>query len=135
MESYPKADALKILGKDAKVPDLPKTVLKARSDFDKAHATFKNAQDEIEASILDLQNHSSALSNALEQFKAKIEKEDFGLNSEDKEDQGKIKKAVDLLTGGLDEAIEGWNDTVKTLDELDKHVIQLARYEPPKTDV
>jgi hypothetical protein len=118
------AEALKVLGKDAKIPDPPKAVVKAMSDFEKAHATFEKARDEIEASILDLQNHNSAVIHALEQNKSKLQKEDFGLKDGD---QDKIKKAQDLLTGALDHIIEGWNDGNKGLDELDEHIILLGK--------
>jgi hypothetical protein len=69
----------------------------------------------------------------LEQFRAKLEKDDFSLNSKD--DKDKIKKAEDLLTGELDDAIKDWGDDNKILDELDKHVIQLGNYSPPKASI
>ena len=53
-----------------------------------------------------MQNHVSAFTNALEQFKAKIEKDDFGLESKD--DKDRIKKAEDLLTSELADAIKDW---------------------------
>jgi hypothetical protein len=123
-----KAAALKILGKDAEVPDLPDTITQAGTNRTKANGEFDKGREDCEAKVLAVQNANDSLRNALKQFEAKIEKSDFKLDSKKKEDLQKIQKARQLLTGKLNAAIKLNEDDDKMLDEVDKHLIQLGKY-------
>jgi|ERR1700761_5631016 len=124
-----RADVIKLLGKDADVPDLTPEVNKAGDTFSKANDAFPAARKDLEDKLLDLQNANSALTNAIKQLKAKVEKSDFGLDP--KRDVKKIKQAEKMLTASLEDALKTRTTVDKTLDELDKHLIQLAKYKSP----
>lgn len=124
-----RADAIKLLGKDAEVPDLTPAVTKADDAFTKANDAFPAARKELESKLLDLQDANSALTNAVKQLKATVEKSDFGLDR--KKDAKKIQQAEKMLTASLDDALKTRTTVDKTLDELDKHLIQLSKYKSP----
>ena len=129
-----KEAALKILGKDGQVPDIPSHVPPAVKQMLKAWGEFDQSREACEAAVLALQNNSDAVRNALKQFATKIEKSDFNLNPKDKDDLKKIEEARKLLMGTLDEAVTFYNDHDKMLDEVNKHLSQLEKYkqeEPP----
>jgi hypothetical protein len=125
-----KASALKILGKDAEVPDMPDVVQKAADDMGKANQEFDKAREDCESKVLAVQNANDALRNALKQFEGKIEKADFKLNSKKPDDLKKIVQARKLLTDRLNHAVQYYEKNDKMLDEVDKHLIQLGKYKP-----
>ena len=124
-----KADALKILGNKGEVPDLPGSVDSAGDTLGKANGEFDKAREALEAKVLAVQNANDGVSNSLKQFRAKIEKSDFKLDSKDKDDQKKIQQARDALVGVIDDAIKAYADDDKMLDEVDKHLEQLGKYQ------
>jgi len=125
-----KAAALKILGDNGDVPDMPPNIDLADNDIKMAGRGFDQSRQDLEAKLLDLQNAFDLLTNALKQFSAKIEKSDFGLDAKNKDDQKKIAKARQMLTGWLNDIMKICTDYTKVLDELDKHVVQLEKYKP-----
>lgn len=132
--SYDKAKsaAEKILGKSAKVPDLPPTVEKAIEARAKAVEQFNKSREDLEAKLVDVQNANDAIRNQTKQFEAKMEKEAFGLDPDSKDDAKKIQQARKLITDVLKTGVKNLADADKDLDEVDKHVIQLGKYKPPK---
>jgi predicted nucleic acid-binding Zn-ribbon protein len=128
-----KAQALKALGDGSEVPDLPDSILKASKAFGEAETTFKTSREECEAKLLDIDNANAAFLNALQQFRVRIEKNDFKLDT--KKDAKKIQTAQKLLTGELDSAIKGLQQNDKVLDELDKHMIQLGKYKQSTSSI
>ena len=78
-------------------------------------------------------NANAAFLNSLEQFRARIEKNDFKLDA--KKDAKKIQQAQKILTGELDAGIKELKGHDKMLDELDKHMIQLGKYKQSPTSV
>jgi hypothetical protein len=129
-----RAAALKILGDKAKVPERPDNLKKANTNLVKALDEFSKTQDACEAKLLAMENANDGALNALKQFLAKIEKNDFNLDSKDKDDAKKIQQARDLLTAPIDDAIKDRKLNDKALDELDKHLIQLGKYKPSASD-
>jgi predicted RNase H-like nuclease (RuvC/YqgF family) len=125
-----KAAALKILGKDAEVPDMPDVVQKSADSVTKARDDFDKAREECEGKVLALQNSNDAVKNALKQFEAKIEKSDFKLDIKNKENMKKVQQARKLLTERINAAAKYWEGDDKMLDELDKHIEQLGKYKP-----
>lgn len=123
-----RAEALKILGEGAEVPDLPDTIKKSLKDLGKFNTEFNKSRDDIEEKLLAKQNANDAFINALKQFEAKIEKSDFELDAKNKENSDKIEKARKILTDSLDNNLKRWRDDDKILDDLDKHIIQLGKY-------
>lgn len=130
MDWKAKAAAEKILGKEGNVPDLPAPIDKAKEAFDKAYEAFEQAKDELEAKLLEMENANSAAKNAIKQFRAKIEKEDFDLDEKNKDQAKKIQQARKILLADLDEHLGASSRNEKTLDELDKHLIQMGKYKP-----
>lgn len=121
-----KAQALKTLGDGAEIPDLADPILKASKAFTDAQTAFKSSREACEGKLLEVDNANAAMLNALEQFRARIEKNEFKLDA--KKDAKKIQQAQKILTGELDGAIKGLKANDKMLDELDKHMIQLGKY-------
>lgn len=128
-----KAQALKALGDGAEVPDLADPILKASKAFGDVNSAFKTSREECEAKLLDLDNANAAFLNALEQFRARVEKNDFKLDA--KKDAKKIQQAQRILTGELDGAIKELKVNDKTLADLDKHMIQLGKYRQSSSPV
>jgi hypothetical protein len=118
--------AMKILGDGATVPDKPSTVTKASADWDKTGAEFKAAREACEEKVLAMDNANSAFVNAFEQFRARIEKNNFELDP--KKDLKKIDQARKILLADIDGSIKQGKINDKTLDELNRHLIQLAQY-------
>jgi len=110
-----KTQALKVLGDGAEIPDLPDSVMKASKSFQSANDEFKVAREASEAKLLELDNVNSAFLNALQQFRARVEKSDFKLDA--KKDAKKIQLAQKSLTGEIDLAIKELqsNDKVHTV--------------------
>jgi len=121
-----KTQALKVLGDGAEIPDLPDSVMKASKSFQSANDEFKVAREASEAKLLELDNVNSAFLNALQQFRARVEKSDFKLDA--KKDAKKIQLAQKSLTGEIDLAIKELQSNDKVLADLDKHMIQLGKY-------
>ncbi len=130
-----KAGALKILGKDGDVPDLPTPIDKAGDDLTKANGEFDKSREDLEGKLVAVQNANDALRNALKQFEAKIEKNDLGLNSKKKDDLKKIQQGRKILVDTLTQSMKHRTDDDKMLDELDKHVVQLGKYKPKATSL
>ena len=126
-----KKAALKILGDGAEVPDLADGVTKAISSWDKALEAWKTSRDACEQALLDLDNANSACINNLQQFRARIEKNNFKLD--DKKDAKKIQQAQKLLMPIIDEGIKSYKVIDKTIDELDRHLEQTSKYKPSTT--
>ena len=127
-----KAEALKILGKDADVPDLPAPIDKAGDALSKANDDFDKCRDDLEGKLVAVQNANDAVRNLLKQFEAKVDKSDFDLDPKKKDDAQKIQKAKKILVDALTTGIKHREADDKMLDELDKHVIQLGKYKPSK---
>ena len=121
-----RAQALKILGDGAEVPERPDTVSKAIKAFAEMSKAFTAAREACEGKLLEMDNANAAFLNAVQQFKARVEKSDFKLDP--KKDAKKIQQAQGILAGELDLAIKELQVNDKLLDELDKHMIQLGKY-------
>ena len=82
MAKYPdvQKQAMKILGDGATVPDYPSALDKANTDYEKAAAEFKTAREGCEEKLLAMDNANSGVVNAVEQFRAKLEKNNFELD-------------------------------------------------------
>ena len=124
--------AEKILGKDAKIPDLPGTVDKGADTLNKANDDLDKSREDIEGKLVAVQNANDGIRNLLKQFEAKIDKSDFDMDTKNKDNVKKIQKAKKILMDALNEGIKNREDDDKSLDELDKHVIQMSKYKPKK---
>jgi triphosphoribosyl-dephospho-CoA synthetase len=124
------ADAMKILGDKAKIPPVPAAVNKACAAFEKATTAFLAARDACADKLLEVENTNDAVGNALKQFSAVIDKEDFNLDA--KADAKNIQQAQKILQDSLTESAKKVAKNDKDLDELDKHLIQIGKYKPPE---
>jgi hypothetical protein len=125
------AKALKILGDDAKVPPVSDKVKKSFSDSNESQKAFLTARDACVEKVADLDDKTTSCVNALEHFRAEIEREDFQLDA--KKDAKKIKQAKALLFAVIDEQIKDCKSDDKSLDELDRHLVLLKKYKPSAT--
>jgi hypothetical protein len=130
MGSYSEATskAQKILGADAKIPPVADKVKKAFSDSNDAQKEFMTARDACIDKVAALDDKTTSCINALQHFRAEIEKEDFELDA--KKDAKKIKQAQAILFAPIDEQIKGCKSDDKSLDELDRHLTLLKKYKP-----
>ncbi len=127
-----KAAALKVLGKDAKVPDLPPAMEKALDTWEKANTEFDASREALEAKLVEMQTANDGLKNLGNQFGAKMAKEEFGLDPKSKEDAKKIAQAQKIFHDYCSNGSKVVTTNNKALDEVDKHVIQLGKYKPDK---
>jgi hypothetical protein len=126
-----KAGALKILGDKGQIPD-PKAVDKASTAMDEAFAAFDKSRSDLEEKLLALQDSDSSVSHAYDQFGTLVEKSDLGLDSKNKDDAKKIVQAREILTDYVGQVVKAQEANNKNLKELDKHMILLSKYRPPK---
>ncbi len=126
-----KAAALKILGKDGDVPDPPPALIKSVDEVSKAITGFNSAREDLEKTILTMENANDGVKNVLKQFSASLAKSDLGLDPKNKDDAKKIAQARKILLDRMGDGMKRHDTNEKMLDELDKHVIQLAKYKSP----
>lgn len=127
-----KKQAMKILGDKGKIPEI-----KAQSAYDgtkKTWAAFSKARDDIEAKLADLEAAFEKASGVVDQFEAKLEKDDLGLDPKNKDDAKKIDQARDILTNSVKGVEKFYEDDIKAFKELARHIIQLGSYKP-RSDV
>jgi prefoldin subunit 5 len=127
-----KASAMKVLGEKGKIPE-PKTLDKAGEGLDKAFEAFSKSRDDLEEKLVGLQDADSAVSHAFDQFGTLVEKSDLGLDLKNKDDAKKITQAKKILTDYVTTVTKAQEANNKNLKELDKHMILLSKYKPPKT--
>ena len=86
------------------------------------------SRDDCVEKVGALDDKITSCVNALEHFRAEIEKEDFELDA--KKDAKKIKQAKTLLFAEVDAQIKLCKSDDKSLDELDRHLVLLKKYKP-----
>ena len=126
-----KKQAIKILGKDAKMPKEKADFVKIFTETTKLIAAFEKSRTDLEAKILAMDNNISAVANAIKQTEAIFDADDYGLDPKKKDDLKKIKDAQDLIGKFLDQMRASTEAYGKDVEELDKHVIQLRNYKAP----
>jgi len=124
-----KAQAQKILGDKAKIPEPKANMAKLMADVQKADKEYDASVDVLQAKILALQNANDAWKNGVKQFDDLISKSDFGLDAKDADDKKKIQQAQDIMTDYLEEQMDNADTNDKNLDELDKHSMAISKYE------
>jgi hypothetical protein len=122
------AAAMKILGKDAKIPPVTSTMKTAHDQDDKAYDAFDKSRKELEAKLLTFQNAVSAHKNAIKQYADQLDASDFGLDDSDKEVAKNIEQAQKILGAWADAQLGNGDFNLKNLDELDKHLMNIAKY-------
>lgn len=129
MASYEKAkdEALKILGKDATLPD-DKLITKGSNDVRKAHDDFAKARDSFENKLTDYQGDLEGYITAIEQLEARVDKDDFNLDTKNKDDAKKIKAAQDVLDDYLKDHEKMIDSVRKAMKEVGRHLIMLGKY-------
>jgi hypothetical protein len=121
--------AMKILGDKGKIP--PSDFLEKPLDkSEAARKDFSDKVDELNSSLLAYQDAMSSFANATQNYINTIEKTDFGLHKDNKEEAKKIDAASKILVefwGGMKKSLE---KDVKSLDAFDKHIADLNRFKP-----
>lgn len=126
------AAAMKILGRDGDIPDAPANIEKSIADVQKLLDVVDKSREDLESKITDVENANDAVNNLLKKLHAQVEKSDLGLDPKKKEDLKKIQQARKILLDRIAHGTKVHDDLAKTLDELDKHAIQLSKYKTPK---
>jgi hypothetical protein len=67
----------------------------------------------------------------MSQFADEITDDDYGLDPKKPDDKKKIDQAQKLFTDYFKDSQKDVDDMMKTIDELDKHLIQLSKYKAP----
>jgi hypothetical protein len=125
--------ASKILGDKAEFPDERPDMAKSQDDYGKAADAFNDARSKLEDVIQDFENAITTFENGLKTNRAAYEKEDFGLDKKNKDDQKKIAQALKIFMDFFARIQKKVDDRYKEIEELNKHAIQLSKYKAPKT--
>jgi hypothetical protein len=126
-------EARKILGDNADFPDERPDMTKLQEGYRTTFEAFDDARTKLEDAIQGFENANRAFENGLKSNQAAYEKADFGLDPKDKEDAKKIKQAQKIFSDFFDRIHKTIDDRYKEIDELNKHAIQLRKYQAPKT--
>lgn len=126
-----KAAAMKILGKDGKIPEPKASYKKGLADEQKAYDAFDKLRKQLEDQLLALQDANSAGRNAVRQLGEIFDKSDLGLDPKDKEASKKIDQAKKILLDWIEEQQSALEANDKNYDELDKHLINISKYKGP----
>ena len=122
--------AMKILGPKGKVPNVDAITKFENGAVAKAIEAFHKSRDDLEAKMTDLETQLERSSSMIDQFEAKVEKDNLGLNDSNKEESKKIDQAKEILCGTLKEAAKNRDNGIKDLKEAARHLILLSKYKP-----
>ena len=120
--------ATKILGDKAQFPAEKPDMAKLQDDYGKAFQAFDDARDKIEDAIQDFENAITTFENGLKTNRAAYDKEDFGLDKKNKDDQKKIAQATKIFMDFFARIQKRVEDRYKEIEELQKHAIRLRKY-------
>ena len=123
------ADAKKVLGNTAKVPEQKvQLAIKFALESNKVWDAFNVLREAMKKKILEQQNADSKVMNTLHQAWDEISESDFGLDDSKPEDKKKIAQAVAVFDKFFTETKKTWDQNDKNIDELDKHLMNIAKY-------
>ncbi|HUB81276.1 MAG TPA: hypothetical protein VMB03_20890 [Bryobacteraceae bacterium] len=127
------ADARKILGNNAKIPNGKMSVaLRADNDTDKVFADYAKARDEFSKKILAMQDAYSRVKNALGQADDEVDDSDYGMDNKKPDEKKKIDQA-DALFSKFFADMEGRLDNyLKQLGEVNRHMEHVTKYKITK---
>jgi predicted nucleotide-binding protein len=126
------ADAKKVLGNSAKIPDKKMDgAFKAADEASKAWDGLGTLRDGMKKKILEVQNVGSKVENALKQAQDEFDDSGFGLDDSQPDDKKKIALAQAIFDKFFDQARQNQKDNNTNLDELDKHLIDIKKYRRP----
>ena len=126
-----KAKAQKILGDGAKFPDPKVDMDDLIAKMNTAFQAFDAGRSDLENKLGEFENASDATGNGAKRVAAAYASDDFGLDPKKKEDAKKIKQAQQIFAGFFAGEQSKFKHTDKTVDELEKHLIQLSKYKGP----
>ncbi|HEX3747106.1 MAG TPA: hypothetical protein VHW09_24385 [Bryobacteraceae bacterium] len=126
------AGAKKILGASAKISTgKMAAVFKNADEGNKHSAQFNESRSAIEKKIAEMQTSAAKVKISLSQADDEISDDDYNLDPKKPDEKKKIDQAQALFTKFFQEEKSIMDDYNKTLDDLDKHIIQLTKYKPP----
>jgi hypothetical protein len=98
------------------------------ADGAKIMAAYNKAREDLEARIPDMENAVSSYTNAVKQCQAVYQKEDFQLDTKNRDNVKKIQAAQKIFAALWSQMMTTGKNWTTELDELDKHVILLSKY-------
>jgi hypothetical protein len=126
------AGAKKILGPSGKVSaGKMGAVFKSADDGNKQSTHFEAARAAIEKVIADMQAAAAKVKIALSQADDEISDDDYNLDPKKPDEKKKIDQVQTLFSKFFADQKAVMDDYNKTLDDLDRHIIQLKKYKAP----
>ena len=122
-----KANAMKILGKDAKFPKLPGDLTKDKAGFSKANGDAIGARDQFEKDLLASKQAIDRVIDTAEAYKDVFEGSDFGLDPKDKAQKKQIDDATKVLTDAMDEELKKMQPTKAVLEQVFKVIASVKK--------
>ena len=123
------ADAKKILGNTAKIPEQRvQLAIKFALESNKVWDGFNALREAMKKKILEQQNADSKVMNTLHQAWDEIQESDFGLDDSKPDDKKKIAQATAVFNKFFTDTKKTWDENDKNIDELDKHLMNIAKY-------
>lgn len=122
-----KANAVKILGKDGKLPKTPGDLAKDLAAFNKANQENVAARNEFEAKILAVKQAASKAADTANAYKDVFEGSDFGLDPKNKDQKKQIDQATKLLTDALDSDIKELQTLKTVLENVMKQIASIKK--------
>jgi hypothetical protein len=123
------ADAKKILGASAKVNiNKMQGALKDGLEINKAWTSFDSMLEGVKKKLLEVQNVSAKSKNSLRQAADELCDDDYGLDTKKPDDKKKVDQAQAVFNKFFQAAQKNLDDQIKTLDQLDKELISLAKH-------
>ncbi len=126
------AKAKKVLGDAAKFPDRKVDIGELGKKQKEAFEAFYKARDEMGGLLESCANTTDAVINGVKRLSVSYEKNNFGLDEKKKDDAKKIKQAQKNFSGFFKEEVATLSRIENTVDELEKHLVQLSKYKGPK---
>lgn len=129
-ESVAKA-ALVLLGKNAKLPPMKANTAKINADISKTYGEYKTAVDALQTKIVNSQSTLSTYMLIWKQYQEILDRSDLGVDKNDPTVKPVLEKVKKMLHDNLNELLKSYGDSIKDLDELDKHTMALGEYKSP----
>jgi hypothetical protein len=121
--------AKKILGDDATMPDEKVDVTALEKKYVDQGKEFQKGAEDLKDQLEKLDDALDAAKNGVKRLAAAYQTADFGLD--EKKDAKKVGQGRQLFSAFFAKVLSEYADYEKTVDELQKHLIQLNKYKGP----